>query len=72
MVLHVRSARHYQIVFGPQRCCLEAGRVPAYAYRLHVPGSGGDPMVWVRNAAEMEDGRFERVLPDPGGHHADA
>lgn len=61
VMLHVRSGRCYEVLWGPAHCCIEAGRVPAYAYRLHGPAGLADPMVWIRPAAEMEDGRFVPV-----------
>jgi hypothetical protein len=64
VLLHVRSGRRYEVLWGPGQCCIEAGRTPAYAYRLHGPAGLADPMVWIRPAAEMEDGRF---VPAPGG-----
>jgi len=70
VLLHRKSARRYQVLHGPDLCCIEAGRVPAYAYRLHAPEGAGDPMVWVRPAAEMEDGRFVVVAQATGGADA--
>ena len=64
VLLHVRSGRRYEVLWGPGQCCIEADRSPAYAYRLHGPAGLTDPMVWIRPAAEMEDGRF---VPVPGG-----
>ena len=64
VLLHVRSGRRYEVLWGPGQCCIEADRTPAYAYRLHGPAGLADPMVWIRPAAEMEDGRF---VPVSGG-----
>jgi hypothetical protein len=61
VLLHCKSGRHYEVLLGPAECSIEAGRVPAYAYRLHAAAGTGDPMVWVRPACEMEDGRFVPV-----------
>ena len=69
VLLHLKSARHYQVVCGPRECCIEAGRVPAYAYRLAGPAGSADPMLWIRPATEMEDGRFVPVMPGPGDSH---
>ncbi len=62
LLLHRKTGRRYEVLWGPQHCCIEAGRVPAYAYRLyaHAADADADPTVWVRPAAEMEDGRFVR------------
>lgn len=67
VLLHVRSGRRYEVLWGPDQCCIEAGRVPAYAYHLHGPAGLADPMVWIRPAAEMEDGRFVPVSGEARG-----
>lgn len=70
VLLHRKSGRRYQVVLGPDQCCIEAGRVPAYAYRLEGAAGQGDPLVWIRPASEMEDGRFVPVDPANDGAHA--
>ena len=51
-VLHVKTGRTFTVVGTPDRCRIEAGWVPAYAYLED------DGMFVVRPQAEMEDGRF--------------
>ena len=57
VLLHHKTGRRYEVLMGPDVCRIEADRAPAYAYRLAGAGAT-DPTVWVRPAAEMEDGRF--------------
>ena len=54
-VLHIKTGRIYEIVGSPEEFRLEAHNAPAYAYK------GDDGLVWVRNQAEMEDGRFAEI-----------
>ena len=61
VLLHVKTQRRYQVLFGPDVCRLEADGAPAYAYRLHAATHAADPTIWVRVASEMEDGRFVRA-----------
>ena len=63
VVLHLKTGRRYQILMGPDVCRIEADRSPAYAYRLEDALADGDATVWVRPAAEMEDGRFAVCAP---------
>ena len=58
LVQHVKTGRRYQILIGADTCRLEADAASAYAYRLADPQPPADPTVWVRDAAQMEDGRF--------------
>ena len=55
---HLKTDRRYQVLLGPDVCCIEADRAPAYAYRLEMDAAAADPTVWIRSALEMEDGRF--------------
>jgi hypothetical protein len=57
---HLKTDRLYQVLLGPDVCCIEADRAPAYAYRLEMDATAADPTVWIRPAVEMEDGRFVR------------
>lgn len=57
-VIHVESGGIYSIVFTPDMCRLEATGAPAYAY------IGTNNLIWVREAKEMEDGRFKPVSED--------
>lgn len=52
LVRHVKTGGVYRIV---AHCQLEATNRPAYAYRLMEVR---DAPLWVRDADEMEDGRF--------------
>lgn len=65
LVRHIRTGGVYRIVHTPQVCRLEAMNEPAYAYKLvtfdGVQMEREDSMIWVRQQAEMEDGRFEAV-----------
>lgn len=67
-VVRHRKGTEYVIVETPQVCRIEAGNIPAYAYReRHYDPTGGNRM-WVRPQAEMEDGRFDMI---DGGPYAD-
>lgn len=62
LVRHVKTGGVYRIV---AHCQLEATNRPAYAYRLveyrpdsYLPLEVRDAPLWVRDADEMEDGRF--------------
>lgn len=61
-VVRHRNGTEYLIVATPRDCRIEAGAVPAYAYKERMYRPGG--RLWVRPQAEMEDGRF--VLVDGG------
>lgn len=52
-----RKGTEYRVEATPLTCRIEAGAVPAYAYRECRPGA----RLWVRPQAEMEDGRFVLV-----------
>lgn len=52
-----RKGSSYTILFTPDVCRIEATGRPGYGYR----STGSDPTVWVREAEEMEDGRFVEV-----------
>ena len=52
-----RKGGSYTILFTPDVCRIEATGRPGYGYR----STGSDPTVWVRDAEEMEDGRFVEV-----------
>ena len=60
---HLKTQRFYTILLASDVCRLEASAEPAYAYRLKDFDPANDATVWVRAAAEMEDGRF--VLCEP-------
>lgn len=65
LVRHRKTGGIYRIAFDRRTCRLEANGKPAYAYFPEgtVPGTLPDEThpVWVRDADEMEDGRFARV-----------
>lgn len=54
-VKHLKTQGEYRILLGPDHLKLESTGSPAYAYQSTTPGAD---TVWVRCAAEMEDGRF--------------
>ena len=58
VLLHLKTGRRYLVLIGPDVCRIEADRSPAYAYRLADAQAAADRTVWIRPAAEMEDGRF--------------
>lgn len=64
-VRHCRTGGVYTIVYTPAEVIIEKDAVPSYAYRrADADGQGGVPgPIWIRPAAEMEDGRFELVTP---------
>lgn len=61
-VVRHRNGTEYLIEATPRICRIEAGAVPAYAYKERMYRPGG--RLWVRPQTEMEDGRF--VLVDGG------
>ena len=57
-VTHTKTGGVYMIVLGPQDgVTLESTAEPAYVYQRFY--TVDDKRLWVRGAAEMEDGRFE-------------
>lgn len=57
-VTHRKTGKVYMILLGPSDgVTLEANGEPAYMYQRFW--SVEDKRLWVRSAAEMEDGRFE-------------
>lgn len=62
VVIHVRSERVYRILLDP-RCglTLEGTNEPAYAYV--TTETNKQKVVWVRSAAEFDDGRFKMLRP---------
>lgn len=57
-VTHLKTGAVYMIVLGPRDgVTLEATCEPAYLYQRFWTSE--DKRLWVRSAAEMEDGRFE-------------
>jgi hypothetical protein len=55
LVKHVKTGNEYRIIEGPDTCRLESTNKPAYAYRDDAG------ILWVRDAEEMEDGRFQYI-----------
>lgn len=62
VVIHFRSEGVYRILLDP-RCglTLEGTNEPAYAYV--TAETDKQKVVWVRSAAEFEDGRFKMLRP---------
>lgn len=60
-VVRHRNGTEYIVVQTPDTCRIEAGDVPAYAYRENGPQIWTRPQIWIRPQTEMEDGRFELV-----------
>jgi len=58
-VVRHRNGTEYIVVQTPNTCRIEAGNVPAYAYKEKLYGP--DNKFWIRPQTEMEDGRFELV-----------
>jgi len=56
-VVHVKTEKLYEILSTPDKCFIENGAVPAYAYTSLEEGI--NPRIWVRPQSEMEDGRFQ-------------
>lgn len=56
-VIHEKTAGKYKIISTPDALRIEKDNSPAYAYQsLKAPY-----FIYVRSAAEMEDGRFKKV-----------
>ena len=56
IVLHKKSNTQYDIIETPDKCFIEKGLVPAYAYSNY-----DKTKIFVRPQTEMEDGRFEVI-----------
>ena len=59
IIKHGSTGGFYLIVLPASRLVLERTGMPAYGYvRCDPAGRSFDDRVWLRDAAEMEDGRF--------------
>ena len=58
-IFHKKTGGTYEILITPDVGRLEATNTPAYAYRCIV-----SKLVWFRERAEMEDGRFEALVTE--------
>jgi len=55
-IYHKKSGGTYEVVITPDVGRLEATNTPAYGYRCII-----NNLVWFRERAEVEDGRFEAL-----------